>query len=99
MRLGRGFCYYVSLKGVTGAGHIDVRQVAQRLNDIRTKISLPILVGFGINSPELAKDVAQVSDGVVIGSKIIQLMASLSKQEAEEAVHTFVSAVRSALDS
>lgn len=99
VRLGRGFCYYVSLKGVTGAGHIDVRQVAQRLNDIRTKISLPILVGFGINSPELAKDVAQVSDGVVIGSKIIQLMASLSKQEAEEAVHTFVSAVRSALDS
>ena len=73
-----GFIYYVSVKGVTGAGHLDTREVAERIRIIRSKSDLPVAVGFGIKDPDSAKEVAEVADAVVIGSALIDAMATIS---------------------
>lgn len=70
-----GFIYYVSLKGVTGAGHLDTGEVARRLETIRRHSDLPVAVGFGIKDAESARAVASVADGVVVGSALVNAMA------------------------
>ena len=60
--------YYVSLKGVTGAGHLDIDSVKNKLADIRQCTDLPVCVGFGIKDAESARAVARYADGVVVGS-------------------------------
>lgn len=98
-RTGGGFSYYVSLKGVTGAGHIDTDEVAERIAAIRRHVQLPIGVGFGIRDAATAKTLAQVADAVVIGSRIIQEIENTPKEGAAEAVRAFVAGIRSALDA
>lgn len=73
-KVARGYVYYVSLKGVTGAGHLDVGDVATRLSSIRQHVKIPVGVGFGISNADAARQVGQVADAVVIGSKLIQTM-------------------------
>lgn len=97
-KIGSGFSYYVSLKGVTGAGHIDTGEVAQRIAAIRKHVNLPIGVGFGIRDAATAKAVASVSDAVVIGSRIIQEIENTPREQAVKAVQTFLGGIRSALD-
>jgi tryptophan synthase alpha chain len=97
-KVGGGFSYYVSLKGVTGAGNIDTEQVAERLAAIRKHVKLPIGVGFGIRDAQTAKAVAAVADAVVIGSRIIQEIENTPKEGAPAAVQAFVAGIRSALD-
>lgn len=97
-RFGSGFSYYVSLKGVTGAAHIDTAEVAQRIAAIRKHVKLPIGVGFGIRDAATAKTVAAVSDAVVIGSRIIQELENAPREKAVDAVRTFLSGIRKALD-
>ncbi|MES2018866.1 MAG: tryptophan synthase subunit alpha [Pseudomonadota bacterium] len=98
-KVGSGFSYYVSLKGVTGAGNIDTADVAQRLAAIREHVKLPVGVGFGIRDAATARAVAEVADAVVIGSRIIQEIEATPKEHAAEAVRTFVAGIRSALDA
>jgi tryptophan synthase alpha chain len=98
-KVGSGFSYYVSLKGVTGAGNIDTAEVAARLEAIRRHVKLPIGVGFGIRDAATAKTVAKVADAVVIGSRIIQEIENAPKEGAVDAVRTFVAGIRKALDS
>lgn len=95
---GSGFSYYVSLKGVTGAGHIDTEEVAKRIADIRRHVKLPIGVGFGIRDAATAKTVAKVADAVVIGSRIIQELENTEQQHAVQNVLQFVKGIRQALD-
>lgn len=97
-KVGSGFSYYVSLKGVTGAANIDTTEVAQRLAAIRKHVKLPIGVGFGIRDAATAKAVATVSDAVVIGSRIIQELENSPRDKAVDAVRTFLSGIRKALD-
>jgi tryptophan synthase alpha chain len=97
-KVGSGFSYYVSLKGVTGAGHIDTAEVAARLEAIRRHVKLPVGVGFGIREAATAKAVAAVADAVVIGSRVIQEIENTPKEGAVEAVRSFVSGIRLALD-
>jgi tryptophan synthase alpha chain len=97
-RYGSGFSYYVSLKGVTGAGSIDTADVARRVAAIREHVQLPIGVGFGIRDAATARAVAEVADAVVIGSRIIQELENTPKEGAVAAVQAFVSGIRSALD-
>lgn len=97
-RFGSGFSYYVSLKGVTGAAHIDTAEVAQRIATIRRHVQLPIGVGFGIRDAATARALASVADAVVIGSRIIQEIESVPAQQAVEAARTFVRTIRRALD-
>jgi tryptophan synthase alpha chain len=98
-KVGSGFSYYVSLKGVTGAGNIDTEDVARRLAGIREHVKLPIGVGFGIRDAATAKAVAQVADAVVIGSRIIQELENTPKEQAVAAVQAFVAGIRAALDA
>jgi tryptophan synthase alpha chain len=98
-KFGSGFSYYVSLKGVTGAGNIDTEDVARRLAAIREHVTIPIGVGFGIRDAATATAVAAVADAVVIGSRIIQEIEATPKEQVVEAVRSFVAGIRSALDA
>jgi tryptophan synthase alpha chain len=98
-RYGSGFSYYVSLKGVTGAGGIDTEDVARRVAAIREHVKLPIGVGFGIRDAQTAKAVASVADAVVIGSRIIQELENTPKEQGPQAVQAFCAGIRAALDA
>ncbi|MCS6997333.1 MAG: tryptophan synthase subunit alpha [Casimicrobiaceae bacterium] len=96
-RLARGYVYYVSLRGVTGASHLDLSEVARKLGEIRELVQLPIGVGFGIRDAETAARVAAVADAVVIGSALVQVLSEASEQPADVAGR-WLGAVRTALD-
>jgi tryptophan synthase alpha chain len=70
-----GFIYYVALKGVTGAGHLDIADVANHLARIREATRLPLAVGFGIKDADSARAIASAADGVVVGSALVQRLA------------------------
>ncbi|MSQ80487.1 MAG: tryptophan synthase subunit alpha [Candidatus Methylopumilus sp.] len=74
-----GFLYYVSLKGVTGAANIDIEQVKSRVAMIRKLTNLPIGVGFGVKDAATAKEVAKISDAIVVGSRIVQEIENSNK--------------------
>ncbi|MEW5769623.1 MAG: tryptophan synthase subunit alpha [Pseudomonadota bacterium] len=98
-RLARGYVYYVSLKGVTGAGNLDLSAIEQKLPQLRSHISLPIGVGFGIRDAETARKVADLSDAVVIGSRIVQEIENSAPDAVLNNVKHFVAGVRAALDA
>jgi tryptophan synthase alpha chain len=97
-KISSGFSYYVSLRGVTGAGHIDTTEVSERITAIRQHVKLPIGVGFGIRDAATAKTVASVSDAVVIGSRIIQELENTPQDQAVDAVREFLTGIRKAMD-
>ena len=76
-----GYVYYVSLKGVTGASITDVDEVERNVRDLRSSTDLPIVVGFGIKDGKSAKEMARVSDGVIVGSALVNKIASLTLNE------------------
>jgi tryptophan synthase alpha chain len=98
-RVASGYVYYVSLKGVTGAGHLDTDAVEQALPRIRRHVSIPVGVGFGIRDAATAKAIGKVADAVVIGTKIIQLLEAQPRDKAVAAVADFLRGIRSALDA
>jgi tryptophan synthase alpha chain len=98
-RLARGYVYYVSLKGVTGAAHIDTADVARRLATIRRHVSLPIGVGFGIRDAASAAAIAAHADAVVIGTRIIQEVEAGAPEIAAERAGAWLAGIRRALDS
>ena len=98
-RIASGYVYYVSLKGVTGAGHLDTAAVAEMVPRIKAHVNVPVGVGFGIRDAATAKAVAAVSDAVVIGSRLIQIVESESRDNAPLAAKAFMAEVRAALDS
>jgi tryptophan synthase alpha chain len=98
-RLASGYVYYVSLKGVTGAGHLDTQAVAQKLDEIRRHIELPVGVGFGIRDAQSACAIAAHADAVVIGSRIIHEIEASPPGEAASRAAAFVAAIREALDA
>ena len=79
-----GFIYYVSLKGVTGAGHLDTDSVAEKMRQIRTHTQLPVLVGFGIKDRATAIAIGALADGVVVGSVLVEAMGSDPDSSADE---------------
>ncbi len=106
-QMARGYVYYVSLKGVTGASHIDTGDVATKLAQIRRHVRIPVGVGFGIRDAESAQAVARVADAVVIGSRLVQTIhessASVSGVEqtaaAAQAAEQWLRGIREALDA
>jgi len=98
-RIARGYVYYVSLKGVTGAGHLDVDAVARMIPRIREHVRVPVGVGFGIRDAQGARAVGAVSDAVVIGSRLIQLLENETRDNVVRAGSAFIAEIRSALDS
>jgi len=88
--IARGYVYYVSLRGVTGAAHLDVDDVARHVQTIRQHVHIPVGVGFGIRDAESAKRIGKVADAVVIGSRLIEVMQEAIARlvESGEAIPT-----------
>ena len=97
---GSGYIYYVSLKGVTGAGHLNTADVEERLKLIRANTQLPIGIGFGVKDAETAKTVAHLGDGVVVGSALIsKIEANLDNPEQScSEIVDLLKAIRAAMD-
>lgn len=98
-RLAGGYVYYVSLKGVTGAGHLDTAAVEQMLPRIREHVKVPVGVGFGIRDAATARAVGRVADAVVIGSRLIQIIESEPRDNVAPAAASFLREIRAALDA
>jgi tryptophan synthase alpha chain len=97
-RIASGYVYYVSLKGVTGAGNLDTGAVAAMLPRIRAHVKVPVGVGFGIRDAATAKAVGAVSDAVVIGSRLVQLLEVEPRDNVAQVAGAFIAGIRSALD-
>ena len=98
-RIASGYVYYVSLKGVTGAGHLDTEAVGQMIPRIREHVNIPVGVGFGIRDARTAQAVGSAADAVVIGTKIIQLIDGQPREKVVPAVREFLAGIREALDA
>ena len=98
-RIATGYVYYVSLKGVTGAGTLDTAAVETMLPRIRQFVRVPVGVGFGIRDAATAKAIGKVADAVVIGSKIIQLIDNQPRDNVVQVAGDFLREIRAALDS
>jgi tryptophan synthase alpha chain len=98
-RIASGYVYYVSLKGVTGAGNLDTAAVAEAVPRIKTFVKLPVGVGFGIRDAKTAQAVAAVSDAVVIGTALVQLLETQTRENVASAAGRFIGEIRAALDS
>jgi tryptophan synthase alpha chain len=86
-----GFIYYVSREGVTGAQSGVASSLGAQVSEIRQHTKLPIVVGFGISTPEQAREVAQTADGVVVGSAIVQRIGDdAAKPDLAERIREFV---------
>ncbi len=98
-RVGSGFIYYVSLRGVTGAGNLDTDEVLARLPKIRAATRLPLGVGFGIRDAESARRISRGADAVVIASRLIQELEAAPPAQALERARAFVKPIREAMDA
>ena len=90
-----GFIYYVSITGVTGTETAMVEDIAPQVRQIKTVSNLPVVVGFGIKDVESARKMAQIADGVVVGSAIVERLA---KGQNHQEVLEFVNRLANALD-
>ena len=95
-----GFVYYVSLKGVTGASHLQSEAIRAKVVAVKSMTNLPVMVGFGIKDPEMASQVAAFADGVVVGSALVDTMARLDNrvEEIPDALRVQAQSIRTALD-
>jgi tryptophan synthase alpha chain len=98
-RVASGYVYYVSLKGVTGAGNLDTDAVEQMLPRIRKHVKVPVGVGFGIRDAATARAIGKSADAVIIGTKIIQLLDGQPRAQGIAAVAEFLRGIRAALDA
>jgi len=98
-RIATGYVYYVSLNGVTGAGHLDTDAVAEAVPRIRAHVNVPVGVGFGIRDAVTAQAVGRVSDAVVIGSRLVQILHAEPRATVAAAGQAFMADIRTALDS
>lgn len=98
--LAGGFIYYVSLKGITGAGQLNAAELSEPVRQIREFSDLPVAVGFGIKNAEMAVRVARHADAVVIGSALVEALAGAESSKDACAIATaFVAPVRQSLDN
>jgi tryptophan synthase alpha chain len=96
-RLGSGFVYYVTVTGVTGARTSVSGTLAQELKRVKQTISLPVMAGFGISTPEQASVVGQLADGVVVGSAIVKLFEQYRGEELKQHLLRYVTELKQAL--
>ncbi|MGQ2966879.1 tryptophan synthase subunit alpha [Methylophilus sp.] len=94
-----GFLYYVSLKGVTGAGNLDIVEVKKRVTEIRQSTSLPIGVGFGVKDAATAREVSAIADAVVVGSRMVLAIEQSDVNNLIPNVQALMKELRTAIDS
>lgn len=94
---GRGFIYYVTVTGVTGARRQVSTTLASELDAVRKYIKIPVVAGFGVSTPEQAAAAATAADGVVVGSAIVKLFEQYSGLKLEKEVEKFVGSLKKAM--
>ena len=100
MQAGRGYLYYVSFAGVTGAAHLQVDAVREQVSRIKALGDLPVAVGFGVRDGESARRIGEIADAVVIGSALVQSMAeAVNPEDAAARAKAFLAPIRTALDA
>jgi tryptophan synthase alpha chain len=93
-----GFLYFVSVTGVTGARRALSADLARQVDEVRAASPVPVVVGFGVGTPEQAAEVARFADGVVVGSAIVARLAERgSRRERVERVRRFVAGLKRAM--
>jgi tryptophan synthase alpha chain len=97
-KVAKGYIYYVSLKGVTGAANIDTADVERMMARIRSHTKVPVGVGFGIRDGATARRVGEVADAVVIGSRVVQDLAAGAPEQAPERAKAIMAEFRRAID-
>lgn len=96
----RGFLYYVSFAGITGAARLSTADIADRVTGIRSRSQVPVAVGFGIRDADSARAVAAFADAVVIGSALVETLAEAGgKDDLIERAGRFLAPIRQALDN
>jgi len=95
-RLSRGFIYYVSLTGITGAKLTDKADVEEKVREIRRYTKTPVAVGFGIATPEDAREVARIADGVIVGSALVKVIAEGNHAAVTNRLTSFTRSLKSA---
>lgn len=98
-RAGSGFIYYVSLRGTTGAGHLDVEAVARRIPGIKAMTTVPVGVGFGVRDAASAAALARTADAVIIGARLVETIEAAPAGQAAAAAEAFLGPIREALDA
>lgn len=98
-KLASGYVYYVSLNGVTGSASLNTGEVSLAIPRIKKHVHVPVGVGFGIRDAQTARAIGQFADGVIIGSRLIQVLEKAGKNQAEKELEGFVSGIRQALDA
>ena len=94
----KGFIYYVSLTGVTGARDKLAKSIKKNVNKIKSFTNLPVAVGFGISNPEQAKEISSYADGVVIGSAVIKIIeANMGSPGLISKISQFVKGLKEAM--
>ncbi len=99
--VGCGYLYYVSLKGVTGAGHLNIQDVENKLKQIKALTPMPVCIGFGVKDAHTAKTISGLGDGVVVGSALISKIENNldNTERAKTEIIELVSAMRLAMDN
>ena len=100
--LATGYLYYVSLKGVTGAGHLDIDSVKEKLAQIKAITDLPVAVGFGIKDNDSAASISQIAEGVVVGSALVNKVIEVSsagEDNVAEISAGLIDGMRKAMDA
>lgn len=92
----KGFVYYVSMTGITGASFTQAKSVKEQVAKVRAASSLPVVVGFGVKTPERALEVGQDADGVVVGTAIVKEMHENGTDAALKLVKSLADAAHSA---
>lgn len=99
-QVAKGYIYYVSLKGVTGAGHLELSHVQQKIEQIKQTLDIPIAIGFGVKNAEIAEKIGKIGDAVVVGSALIDCISEANgdEQKALESVFALLNSMRQAMD-
>ena len=92
-----GFIYYVTLRGVTGSSHLNISEAKANINYIRSQTSLPIFAGFGIKTPDDASNLSKISDGVVIGSSLVEMIHNQSSKKDFKKIYNYLNEISEAI--
>jgi len=92
-----GFIYYVTLRGVTGSSNLDGNEIEQNIKYIKSISSIPVMAGFGIKNSNDAKLLSSFSDGIVIGSSIVELIYKNSENKDFHEVSDYISNMKDAI--
>ena len=92
-----GFIYYVTLRGVTGSSDLNINEAESNINYIRSKTSLPVFAGFGIKTPEDAFNLSKISDGIVIGSSLVEMIHQQSSKKEFKKIYNYLHEISEAI--